>query len=102
MSFRLHNIAFDVPCIADRCSRAGVTRVYLFGSILTDRFGPNSDIDLLVELNSARPTTLFELGDLQMDLSEMLGRNVHLTLLGGVPERERAGVIASARMLNAA
>jgi predicted nucleotidyltransferase len=99
---RLHGITFDTYRIGDACRRAGVTRLYVFGSILTDQFGPDSDIDLLTETDPQRPVGLLALGGLQMDLSDLLGRTVHLTLLGGVPAGERAGVLAKARMLDAA
>ncbi len=46
---RLHGIEFDPARIGEACRRAGVVRVFLFDSILTNRFGPNSDIDLIVE-----------------------------------------------------
>jgi len=98
----LHGITFDLPRIADACRRAGVVRLYVFGSILTDRFRPDSDIDLLVETDPQRPVGLFALGGLQMDLVEIFGRPVHVTLLGGVPAVERAGVLAKARLLDAA
>lgn len=99
---RLHDITFDLPKIAAACREVGAVRLFLFGSILTDRFGPDSDIDLLVETDPRNPPGLLALGGLQMDLSELLGRTVHLTLLGGVPASERPGVLASARLLDAA
>lgn len=99
---RLHGITFDLPRIAAACREAGVVRVFLFGSILTDRFREDSDIDLLVETDPDRPPGLLALGGLQMDLSDLLGRTVHLTLLGGVPASERPAVLARARMLDAA
>lgn len=99
---RLHDIHFDLPRIAATCRRVGVVRLFLFGSILTDRFRPDSDIDLLVETDPLHPPGLLALGGLQMDLSELLGRTVHLTLLGGVPVHERPAVLAKARMLDAA
>ncbi len=98
----LHGITFDLSRIADACRRAGVVRLYVFGSILTDRFRADSDIDFLIETDPRRPVGLFALGGLQMDLAELLERSVHLTLLGGVPASERAGVLAKARMLDAA
>ncbi|CAN5729716.1 hypothetical protein BH11PLA1_BH11PLA1_05870 [soil metagenome] len=98
----LHGITFDLPRIADACRRAGVVRLYVFGSILTDRFRDDSDIDLLIESDPRRPVGLIALGGLQMDLAELLGRAVHLTMLGGVPAGGRAGVLAKARMLDAA
>ena len=76
--------------------------MYLFGSILTERFGPESDIDILVETDPLHPLGLMTLGGLQMDLSEILGRCVHLTLLGGVPASDQRGILANARMLDAA
>lgn len=99
---RLHGIEFDSARIVAACRRAGVVRVFLFGSILTDRFGPDSDIDLLVETDPDNPPGLLKLGGLQMDLSDMLGRTVHLTLLGGVPAKDRPAVLAHARTLDAA
>jgi predicted nucleotidyltransferase len=99
---RLHDITFDLPRIGAACRRVGVVRLFLFGSILTDRFRPDSDIDLLVETDPLHPPGLLALGGLQMDLSELLGRTVHLALLGGVPARERSAVLARARLLDAA
>lgn len=99
---RLHGITFDLSKIVAACRRAGVVRVFLFGSILTDQFQEDSDIDILVETDPLRPPGLLTLGGLQMDLSDLLGRPVHLTLLGGVPASERPEVLAHARMLDAA
>ncbi len=98
----IHDITFDLARIGEACRCVGVVRLYLFGSILSDRFCPESDVDLLVETDPLRPPGLFALGGLQMDLSELLGRTVHLTLLGGIPASERPSVLASARMLDAA
>lgn len=39
----------DYDCIAAFCEANGIHRLALFGSVLTDRFGPESDIDVLVE-----------------------------------------------------
>lgn len=97
----LHGIHFDQQRIAELCRAAGVVRAYLFGSILTDRFGPTSDIDVLVETDPARPAGLLALGGLQVELSELLGREVHLTMLGGVPLAEREEVLRRARSLAA-
>ena len=99
---RINGIEFDQTRIAALCRGAGVVRLLVFGSILTDRFRGDSDIDLLVETDPRRPPGVLALGGLQMDLSELLGRKVHLTLLGGIPEGERQAVLAGARMLDAA
>jgi predicted nucleotidyltransferase len=98
----LHGVAFPIDRLERLCREAGVVRLYLFGSILTSRFRPDSDIDILVETNPAKPLGLLRLGGLQMDLSELLGRTVHLTLLGAVPREARTQVLSHARRLDAA
>ena len=98
----IHGIHFDLARIADACHRVGVTRVYLFGSILTDRFRSDSDVDVLVETDPKDPPGLLALGGLQMELSDLLGRHVHVTMLGGVPASERPRLLAGARLLDAA
>lgn len=98
----LHGIQFDEGRIRSLCEGAGVVRLYLFGSILTPRFRAESDIDVLIETDPRNPPGLLALGGLQADLSALLGRVVHVTMLRGVPSDERAGVLAVARMLHAA
>lgn len=75
-----------------RAHRAANPRV--FGSVLrgTDRDG--SDLDLLVD---ALPgATLFDLGELQIDLEELLGEPVDLLTPGDLPARFRDAVLAEA------
>ena len=42
-------IQLDREFIADFCRRHHVHRLSLFGSVLTDRFRPKSDVDVLIE-----------------------------------------------------
>ena len=98
----INGVTFPLGDLERLCREAGVVRVFLFGSILTDRFAPDSDVDVLVETDTGRPPGLLRLGGLQMDLSELIGRNVHLTLLGGLPAPARAQVLTQARRLDAA
>ena len=42
-------IELDRTHIAGFCRRHGIRRLSLFGSVLTKRFGPDSDLDVLVE-----------------------------------------------------
>jgi predicted nucleotidyltransferase len=98
----LHGIDFPPREIARLCHQAGVVHLYAFGSILTPSFRPDSDIDLLVETPSANPPGLLKLGGLQMDLTDLLGRPVHMTLLGGIPPATRPQLLSRARRLDAA
>lgn len=98
----LHGIHIDSPRFWELCRGARVRRVWVFGSILTDRFGPGSDIDLLIETDPSDPPGYLVLGGLQMELTDHFRRPVHLTTLGGVPLEKRASTVAGARLLHAA
>lgn len=99
---RLNGIEFDADAIAAACREAGVIRLWIFGSVLSDRFGPESDIDVLVETDPLRPSGLLALGGLQMDLCDILGRRIHLTTLRGLPPDIRPRILAGARQQYAA
>ena len=99
---QINGVNFPLDEVGRLSRAAGVANLYLFGSMLTPTFRPDSDINLLAETDPASGAGLFRLGALQMDLSDLLGRTVHLTLLGGVPTEVRPGLLASARMLGAA
>jgi len=75
---QLHGINFDPDQIATFCRRHGVARLSLFGSILRDDFGPESDIDVVVEFPATAQVGLFKLGGMQQELSAMFARTVDL------------------------
>ncbi|MEO5335633.1 MAG: nucleotidyltransferase family protein [Magnetospirillum sp. WYHS-4] len=54
----------------------GVLRIRVFGSFARGEQRPDSDVDVLVELD--RPMGLFEFMDLQQHLEALLGRRVDL------------------------
>ena len=67
----------------------------LFGSVLFDRDGPDSDIDILVD---ALPgATLFDLGALQIELEDLLGATVDLLTPGDISSAFRERVLEQAR-----
>jgi predicted nucleotidyltransferase len=61
---------------APRLRARGITRLSLFGSMARGEAGPKSDIDLLIEIESAAKVGFFELFDLQEELGTLLGRPV--------------------------
>lgn len=80
-----------------RLGRAPVRNPRVFGSVAGGRDREGSDLDLLVE---ALPgATLFVLGELQVDLEEMLGVPVDLLTESDLPATFRTDVIARARPL---
>lgn len=66
----------DADAVQALCRRHGIARLHLFGSILTRRFGPDSDVDLLYERE--RPFGYDEYCDAVDDLRRLLGRGVDL------------------------
>lgn len=67
----------------------------VFGSVLDGSDSDDSDLDLLVD---ALPgTTLFDLGGLTEELTELLGVTVDVRTPQELPEKFRAKVVAEAR-----
>lgn len=94
----------DLPLAEIRaiCRRYGVRELALFGSALRDDFGPESDLDLLVEFEPDVRIGFMELGRMEQELAALLGRRVDLVPKGGLRPFLRDEVLASARLLYAA
>ena len=60
------------------CRRRPIKRLAFFGSVIRDDFGPNSDIDVLVEFEDDARIGFFELGKMERELSELLNGRVDL------------------------
>jgi predicted nucleotidyltransferase len=73
-----HGIDIDASLIRAFCERNGIRRLSLYGSILTDEFGDDSDVDVLVEFLPGSTPGLLRMAALEAELSEMLGRRVDL------------------------
>ena len=78
------------------CVRHNIRKLSLFGSVLTPRFRPSSDIDVLVEFEPRKGPGYFELAGMEMELSGLLGRKVDLRRPGEVDRYFRDRVLASA------
>ena len=60
------------------CKRWQITELALFGSVLRDDFGTESDVDVLVQFDSQARHTLLDIAQMENELSRMLGREVDL------------------------
>ena len=74
-----------------------VASVKVFGSVLHGNDAEGSDLDLLVEPTAQ--TTLFDIGGIQFEVSELLGIHVDVLTPRALPESFRARVLAEARAL---
>ena len=70
-------IPIDQDKIAEFCRRHHIRNLALFGSVLRDDFGPNSDVDVLVEFEPGHVPGLAFLA-MEAELSELLGQKVDL------------------------
>jgi predicted nucleotidyltransferase len=76
----MNTIPIDIPkdAVSTFCRRNHIKRLSLFGSVLRDDFGMESDIDCLVEFDDEHVPGLIRLAGMEIELSEILGRKVDL------------------------
>jgi len=88
-------IAIDQRRLADFCRRHHVRRLALFGSVLREDFGPESDVDVLVEFEPGHVPGL-AFFSMQEELSKFLGRKVDLNTPGFLSRYFRDQVLSEA------
>jgi uncharacterized protein len=98
---------FEIPQdkLHEFCRHWKITELALFGSALRNDFSSESDIDLLVRFAPTSSHTLFEMVQIQEELSEIFGRNVDLVSRRGIessrnPIRRKA-ILDSAEVIYA-
>jgi uncharacterized protein len=75
----------------------GLCHVSLFGSVARDEDGPESDIDLVAEVDPAACLGLFGLAALERRLGDLLGRKVDLIVAPVEQPRLRSSIERDAR-----
>jgi predicted nucleotidyltransferase len=84
--------------IARTCRYWHIRRLALFGSVLRDDYGPDSDIDVLVEFEPGHVPG-FGFITIQDELTEIFGRQVDLHTPASLSKYFRDHVLESARDL---
>jgi len=92
-----HGIEIPRETVAEFCRRHRIRRLALFGSILREDFGPQSDVDVLVEFEPGHVPGLRFFG-MEIELSEMLGRKVDLNTPDFLSDYFRDEVLAEAEV----
>ena len=95
-------IPLPMDRIAEFCQRNGIRRLALFGSVLRDDFTPQSDVDVLVEFEPSARVSLFDLGGMSVELSQIFGRQVDLRTPEDLSRYFRGSVLREAMPLYAA
>ena len=72
-------VSLSKEALAAFCQQHGIRRLAVYGSALRDDFGPDSDIDLLVEFEPDCIPGLLGVAGMELSLSELFaGRKVDL------------------------
>jgi predicted nucleotidyltransferase len=90
-------IPLDQSKIAEFCRKHHIRRLSLFGSVLRDDFGPDSDVDVLVEFEPGQAPGL-DFFAIEIELSELLDRKVDLNTPGFLSPRFRSQVLDEAEV----
>ena len=83
--------------ILEAAARHGARNVRVFGSVARGDDRPDSDIDLLVDVEDGR--TLLDVIALEQDLQELLGRRVDVLTAGGLSPYLQRRILAQATSL---
>ena len=83
--------------IISLAGRYGAHNVRVFGSVARGDAGPESDVDILVDVDPGK--SLFDLGGLLMELRDLLGCDVDVVTEKGLRARIRYRVLQEAVLL---
>ena len=83
--------------VVDFCRRHHIRKLMLFGSVLRDDFGPESDVDVLVEFAPNEGPGYLRLCEIEQQLSVLLdNRKVDIVTIKALNHRIRDRVLAEA------
>jgi hypothetical protein len=94
----------DIPQaeIAAFCKKWRIVQFSLFGSVLTDAFRPDSDVDVLVQFEPDHPWSLFDHVRMQDELAHIFGRKVDLVsrkAIEGSAKRRHREILRTAKVV---
>jgi predicted nucleotidyltransferase len=92
------NISIPKTDILEFCRRNQIRRLSFFGSVLRDDFTAQSDVDVLVEFEPEARIGLITLSGLEIELSQILGRQVEIHTLKGLNPLFREEVLETAEV----
>ncbi len=95
--------AGSAAAVRDFCRRWKIVELAVFGSMARGDFNDDSDVDLLVTFASGHGWTLYDLVDMNDELTAIFGRKVDLVVKSGLrnPFRRRA-ILREAEIIYAA
>jgi predicted nucleotidyltransferase len=95
------NVRVTPDEIEEFCRGHQIVEFELFGSVLREDFGPESDVDVMVTFAPDSHHTLFDLGAMTDELETLFGRHVDLVERRGIEQSEnylrRRSILEGAR-----
>lgn len=85
--------------IAAFCRKWKIAEFSLFGSVLREDFGPESDVDVLVNFAPDAAWSLFDWVDMVEELKTLFGRDVDLVDKSGLRNPYRRHAILNSRQV---
>jgi predicted nucleotidyltransferase len=99
-------IDYDKEKLRDFCRKWKITEFSLFGSVVREDFGPESDVDVLVTFAPEGRWSLFDMSDMKDELRSLFGRDVDLltrrAVKGGLNPIRKTSILSAAVMLDVA
>lgn len=90
-------ITIEHERISEFCRRNQVRRLSFFGSVLRDDFGPDSDVDVLVEFEADASVGYVGMARMEHELEKLLGRRVDLRTPNELSRHFRSRVLDEAQ-----
>jgi len=82
--------------IAEFCRRHHIRKLSFFGSVISEHFTQDSDVDVLVEFEPGQVIGLIRLSGIELELSEIIGRKVDMRTPADLSRYFREEVLSSA------
>lgn len=84
--------------IAEFCRRHHIRRLSFFGSVISEHFTQESDVDVLVEFEQGQVVGLIRLAGMELELSEIIGRKVDMRTPADLSRYFREEVLSAAEV----
>lgn len=84
--------------LAEYCEQNHITKLALFGSVLREDFGPESDVDVIVEFHPDHIPG-WAIIDVQDQLARLLRRKVDLLTFAGISKYHRKRILDEAKTI---
>ena len=93
------HVRLEARKLASVCHKHRIRELAVFGSVLTDDFRPDSDVDILVEFSPDATISLLDHVRIQDEFTSLFGRKVDLVSKRGLKGLIRDEILASRQVV---